>query len=574
MLRVVVGLALLVVLVLAYQGTRTALALRAAAADARVLRAELGEGDLVAARRTAASLTEHAAVARRSSDGWLWAATTWLPGAGSQTDAVRQTSLAGDVLASEVLPSALDAAEEISGPGLRGEDGAVDVDALASLEDPVRTAARGAGRADDALSGVEPAGLLPPLRGRVAELRAQVATLDRSLRSASYAVRLAPAMLGGQGERRYLFVVQNNAEVRATGGLPGSVSLMRVRDGALELEQLGPAASFSTEGAPAVRLGADEERLLGDTLATDFRDSNATPDFPQAATTMTRLVERKVEPRIDGVIALDPVTLGALLEATGPLEVAGQRLDADNAVSKLLFEPYQELGTDEAQDAFFGAVSDGILDALLADGADTRGLVTQLGEGVAQRRVMVWSRDPGEQDLLVKAGIAGALPTGRGADPEVGIYLNDAVGFKIDYFLRHRSEVTEVDCTDDDRQVVQVRTRFASKVPTPVSQLTRFVAGQGEYVPRGVVALNVAMYAPAGGELRALRVDGEPARVAQGEVSGRQVSVLGVSLDPGEETEVVADFVTRPGQDGDPRLEWTPGLEWAPTSQTVRGACG
>lgn len=423
------------------------------------------------------------------------------------------------------------------------------------------------------MRGVDGTWLLPPLRARVSELRSQVLRLEAGLSSASYAVRLLPDMLGGAGKRQYLFVVQNNAEVRATGGLPGSVSMMTVSDGSVELTPLGSAASFTTTSPDVVDLVPDEKRLLGATLATDLRDSNSTPDFPRAATIMSRLVERKLARQVDGVIAIDPVTLAAVLEATGPLEVAGQRLDAGNAVAKLLFEPYQRLPTDVQQNAYFAAVSDGILDALLGDATDEGRLLRQLAGGVSQRRLLVWSREHSEQELLVRAGVSGALPFADGSRPQVGLYLNDAVAFKIDYFLRHRSRVVAVDCTSDGRQVLQARMRLSSRVPTPVSELTEFVAGAGKYAPRGVIALNLAMYGPAGGELRALQVDGEAARVAQGDIDGRQVSVLGVSLDPGEDTEVVAEFVTRPGQDGDPRLEWTPGIEWGPTEQTVRSAC-
>jgi Protein of unknown function (DUF4012) len=51
--------------------------------------------------------------------------------------------------------------------------------------------------------------------------------------TAARAVRLLPPMLGANGPREYLLLVQNNAEQRATGGIPGSVALLRAVDGAV-----------------------------------------------------------------------------------------------------------------------------------------------------------------------------------------------------------------------------------------------------------------------------------------------------------------------------------------------------
>ena len=42
-------------------------------------------------------------------------------------------------------------------------------------------------------------------------------------------------MLGEEGERTYLVAFQNNAEVRATGGMPGSMVELTARDGRLKM---------------------------------------------------------------------------------------------------------------------------------------------------------------------------------------------------------------------------------------------------------------------------------------------------------------------------------------------------
>ena len=46
-------------------------------------------------------------------------------------------------------------------------------------------------------------------------------------------------MAGADGPRDYLLVFQNNAEIRATGGLPGSWARLHAEDGKLEHRPAG-----------------------------------------------------------------------------------------------------------------------------------------------------------------------------------------------------------------------------------------------------------------------------------------------------------------------------------------------
>lgn len=561
--------------VLAYQAVRTGLALRQAAAQATTLRTELGDGDLDAAEAASDRLAARAEVAREHSDGVLWAGATYVPLVGDDVRAVRQLSSALDELAARAAGPALTAARTVARDPLRGDDGAFDVSTARALQTPLAEAGAAAGRAATDLREVDPDDLAGPLRPSVAEFKEQVSQLDSALRVGTTATELLPALLGAEGERSYLLVVQNNAEVRATGGLPGSVSVLRARDGRLELAEQGSAPDFGPPGSPpADRLTADETRLLGADMATDFRDTTFTPDFPRAASLMAAMADRRLGQPVDGVVSIDPVALAGVLEGTGPIDAAGTQLDADNVVRRLLFEPYQELAGDREHNAYFEATSAAIFDALLQGSIDERTVLTELAEGVQQRRVLVWSERPEEQRALEDAGLAGALPADEGDRPDLGFYLNSGTQAKIQYFLRYDGRVRSLGCDDDGRQVVQARFRLRSDVPTPVSQLDPYVSGLGDEAEPGVNLVNLAMYAPTGGRLTALQVDGEAAPVASGEIDGRGVAVLPVELEPGENAEVVADFTTRRGQDGAPRMQWTPGMASGPTEDVAASRCG
>lgn len=560
----------LVLGVLAYQVTRTTLALREASQSVEQLRASVGAGELDRARAEIDGLADSAETAHEHSDGVLWRATTVLPVLGDDARAVADLADALDQVA-RVGPGAVDALAAAASGRLRTETGGVDLDTVRELQQPVAEVSAGAASARSTVADLDPATLLGPLRGRAEEFLEQLDTLAVVMGGAETATQLLPAMLGGEGRRDYLLVVQNNAEIRATGGLPGSASVLSARDGRLRLGFQGSAGDLQAGAAGVGSFEPGERETFGSVLRTDFRDASLTPDFPRAAARMALYADAALGREVDGVITVDPVTLAQVLAATGPVEVAGQRLDADNALRALLFEPYQRLDTEQ-QDAYFALAARGILDALLGNQGDQLALVETLSEAVAQRRLLVWSRDEGEQDRIAEMAVASALPTDTGR-PEVGFYLNDGTAAKIQYFLRYDADLVSLGCDPDGHQLVRASMELSSGVPRPVSRLATSVTGGGTFAARGENRMILRVFAPQGGELRALEVDGERVEIVQTRVYDREVSTLPITLEPGQRSTVTAVLASVPGDTADPRLQWTPGMTWAPTQATAASRC-
>ena len=67
-------------------------------------------------------------------------------------------------------------------------------------------------------------------------------------------------MLGGDGPRNYLLVFQNNAEIRATGGLPGSWAEVHAEDGKHLAQAAGHGRRVPGLGHPGLRRSATGER--------------------------------------------------------------------------------------------------------------------------------------------------------------------------------------------------------------------------------------------------------------------------------------------------------------------------
>ena len=101
------------------------------------------------------------------------------------------------------------------------------------------------------------------------DLDSQLAAADAGLQAADRALIMAPSMLGAAGPRRYLLAVQNNAEVRGTGGLVGAYVVLRLDSGSISLEAIGTNRDFRTGTVQLADLGpeyADRYGTGGPTL--------------------------------------------------------------------------------------------------------------------------------------------------------------------------------------------------------------------------------------------------------------------------------------------------------------------
>jgi hypothetical protein len=143
----------------------------------------------------------------------------------------------------------------------------------------------------------------------------------------------------------------------------------------------------------------------------------------------------------------------------------------------------------------------------------------------------------------------------------------------MDYYLQYRSTAAAVDCRKDDSQDVRTTVALTSTMPADFSALPFWVLGTGQFAPQGTIAFNVRIYAPYGGEITGLTVDGERHSITADKHHGRQVAFVPVALTPGQETTIAADIRSAKGQSGDGVLSFTPGMVPAPNGVRIASAC-
>jgi hypothetical protein len=274
------------------------------------------------------------------------------------------------------------------------------------------------------------------------------------------------------------------------------------------------------------------------------------------------------------VVSVDPVALSQLMRGTGPIEVkAGVVLDADNVVPALLNQAYQVLADQQQQNDFFDTVARKIFDSVMAGRGNQQLAIRGLASAAGEHRIQVWSAHADEQRVLQGTAVSGSL-VGRSGTPQIGMYLNDSTAGKMDYYLQYRSTAAAVDCRRGGAQDIRATMALTSTMPADFGQLSPWILGSGQFAAQGSIAFNLRIYAPYGGEITGLTVDGQGHSVTADKHKGRQVALLPMTLKPGQQATVTADIRTGQGQSGDGVLSYTPGIVPAPNGVRIASACG
>ncbi|MBB6628502.1 DUF4012 domain-containing protein [Nocardioides sp. KIGAM211] len=571
--RVVAGLALVVVVLVLLAGWQLVQAAREvsqAKAQASSMKAALSGRDFVAAHRDAEALGATAADLKGRTDGLTWSAMSALPVVGSDLDALATAShgLTGVAQGAEQVTSVLAKPHGL----LKGDR--VSISAVRTIAAATDAAARGLGDLDTAVTALEDS-KLPPVRAKATDLGAQVDAGLEGVEKFQPVIRQAPALLGAGGTRHYLLVFQNNAEVRATGGLLGSAARITADRGRLTLEQSFSPVLKTEQTKASFDFSASERALYGRDLDRGAVFLNSMPDFQRTSELLRQGWSSWFGNQLDGVISVDTVSLSYLLRATGPLNVLGESLTPDNAVDSLLSTAYSRYPDNAGQDRFFSAVAAKLFSGVTNGDVDTAALFT------AFRRMADESRFQ-SQFFLPGASAVDVDPFGdedvkRSA---VTVGFNNTSGDKMSFYLRRTVKVRSISCSGDG-QILRGRALLSSSAPVGGVGLAPRVTevrppnqygGVWHHVPLGSQLVQVVIRAPAGGQVGAVEVDGRRRSVARAEQGGNDVVTLSVQV-PAQESHVVTWDMATPNRPGDIDLVVTPGVEARSASSVASSSC-
>ena len=499
-----------------------------------VVKSRLLAGDQAGARAELVTADRDAEAAARHTNGLAWRAAAAVPWLGSPLDTVRGIALTAHDLTSTTLPQVVGVATALSPDRLRVASDQIDVRRLRTagptLADVERQTAAATKRADDLPHST----WLPAADNARKDFADLIGGLHSTLARASQAARLLPPMLGADGTRRYLLVIQTNAESRGLGGLPGVFAVVRAKNGKVAFERFGNDSDMTAKAN--VDLGSDFNRWYKSFGVEElFVNSTSSPDMASDARIWMSMWHNQTGEQLDGAVATDPIALSYLLKVTGPLTMTdGTVVSGDNVVKLAESEAYARFRNVPARKRFFVQLGRETADHVLhGAGGHGTALLDALDHAAAERRLLVWSAHPAEEAQIAPTSLGGLLP--RGPQPLTALVVNNGAGSKLDYYLDRSVDYEAGDCSAGRRSTT-VTVKLTNAAPT--HGLPPYVVVRSDHPvwppAPGTNRELATVYATDGTRLVRATLDGEDVtdQVLSGREQGHPLFSLDVEIPP------------------------------------------
>jgi len=234
--------------------------------------------------------------------------------------------------------------------------------------------------------------------------------------------RIAPQLLGADRPRTYLIILQNEDELRATGGFISAAGHITLDAGKIVSLTVNDAYQMDDFTKPYGDPPAPLWNIMGSQLWL-FRDSNWSPDFPTSASKMIELYTYTQGGTFDGVIALNQNVVEALVAGLGSLTVdAAQPPLTAQTIRTYMRTAWAPSGQSDVstwyvqRKGFIGRVMQAMLDRMLNQAGDINWgeLSRNLSNVLNSHDLLITLLDPALNAPLHESGWDGALPEVRG----------------------------------------------------------------------------------------------------------------------------------------------------------------
>ena len=234
---------------------------------------------------------------------------------------------------------------------------------------------------------------------------------------------LLPQFLGFTKPRTYLFLFENNTEMRPGGGFLGLYATVRVDQGKVQVLKVEGTEVLDHQ-TPATWKPTPPQ-ILTDHLGVDrwyFRDSNWSPDFSVSAQKALELYKGEngiAADDIDTVVAFTPTVLERLMKITGPFVVEGDLFTSENVIEKLEYTveyDWEKSGRDfENRKGIIKTFMDALLHHLKTDAflhfVEYSSLLRDLGN---EKHIIFYSKDAELERVVNNLGWTGKVKSPQG----------------------------------------------------------------------------------------------------------------------------------------------------------------
>lgn len=396
--------------------------------------------------------------------------------------------------------------------------------------------------AANAFDRVPKKGLIGPLQRVITPLAKQFPLLTQAVDQAVPASHIIPPLLGYPKEKTYLFLLQNNTELRPGGGFIGTYGLLNVSSGEIVSMKTDNSYNLDENAKKLTPIKPPEaiQKYLKQS-AWYFRDSNWSPDFPSSAEQALYFYQREGGVKnVDGVIAITPTTIGELLRLVGSIKIGSIEFTADNFVDKL--QEYVDKGylvdgqTDKERKDIIGVMTQELVSRLMKlPVTQWKDVFVVLSQQLNEKQFLMYMKDTATQSIVTKLNWGGAVDTTDISDSLMVVDANLA-SLKTDLVMKR--EYTYAVTMNGDQATAELKIHYihTGKFDWRTSwRISRYNTYVRVYVPAGSTLIS------SSGSQRVERSN------AAGEVTtttelGKTVFAAYKSIEPGTTSDLTLKY--------------------------------
>lgn len=532
------------------------------------LKDKVTSGDFSTLPDDAKKIDELCSSMKKETSSPVWTMASFIPVYGGDINAARtMVDALSDVSSGALVPMADNLAQAT--PGKLFQDGTINVSALQAVADSLSDSSKAFKSANKKVQGIGDTHIAQ-VTELVDKAKDGFATLDGVVDAAEKIAPVLPQMLGANGQtRNYLVYAMNNVEIRACGGFGGSQGLISVTDGQMSIGDFVPRIGLSEDEA-VESVDEEDEALFGDHSNLYNSGNTYSPDWPRNSQRVAALWKSQYGQDVDGVVGIDPVFLQYLLGLVGNVSLPdGTVVDGTNAAKVLMHDVYWNYPVEES-DGIFASVASAAFDKILGGigDVDVTKLVGAFERGAEEGRLIAWMRNDDEQNAIKEMGIDASLPDpdDPSADPVAGVYFNNLSFSKLDWYLNADTQIGQGVKNGDGTCSYRITVTLTNiMTQEEAGKLPDYVAASASGAARDDERLYVSLFAPTGGNISDLTVEGTQFGLGAATWHGIPFYSGTVDLHAGETTTITYTLTTS-AEAGDKPLT----LRQTPTCQAAR----
>ena len=532
------------------------------------LKDKVTSGDFSTLPDDAKKIDELCSSMKKETSSPVWTMASFIPVYGGDINAARtMVDALSDVSSGALVPMADNLAQAT--PGKLFQDGTINVSALQAVADSLSDSSKAFKSANKKVQSIGDTHIAQ-VTELVDKAKDGFATLNGAVDAAEKVAPVLPQMLGANGQtRNYLVYAMNNVEIRACGGFGGSQGLISVTDGQMSIGEFVPRIGLSEDEA-VESVDEEDEALFGNHSNLYNSGNTYSPDWPRNSQRVAALWKSQYGQDVDGVVGIDPVFLQYLLGLVGNVSLPdGTVVDGTNAAKVLMHDVYWNYPVEES-DGIFASVASAAFDKILGGigDVDVTKLVGAFERGAEEGRLIAWMRNDDEQNAIKETGIDASLPDpdDPSADPVAGVYFNNLSFSKLDWYLNADTQIGQGVKNGDGTCSYRITVTLTNiMTQEEAGKLPDYVAAGASDAARDDERLNVSVFAPTGGNISDLTVEGTQFGLGAATWHGIPFYSGTVDLHAGETTTITYTLTTS-AEAGDKPLT----LRQTPTCQAAR----